>query len=369
MSAAHSQITMMLTGDVMIGRGIDQLFEPHCHPKLHEPWMTDARHYVDLAEGINGPIPQPVTHTYVWGDSLEDCAKEKPDFRIINLETSLTLSETFATEKSIHYRAHPNQVGILRAANIDGCILANNHIMDWGREGLKETIHTLNVANIRYAGAGCDADEAQKAIEFSLPSTTLKLAAWGSVTSGIPLNWQAGEQQSGVNIMEVLSLRHILQTLKALSAKGTLLIVSIHWGDNWGNDIPLEQRSLAHTLIERGGASIVHFHSSHHPKAIELHRNRLILYGAGDLINDYEGITGHEEYLPHLGVIYFPLIDLISGQVVTLRLRVYVRRNMRLIRATEKEVAELSSFLRKPCFALGTRLIQADGNTLMLDTT
>jgi poly-gamma-glutamate capsule biosynthesis protein CapA/YwtB (metallophosphatase superfamily) len=368
MTEVRSHMTMLLTGDVMIGRGVDQLFDIHCDPQLFEAWVTDARHYVNLAEAKHGSIPRPVTHAYVWGDSLEDSAHEKPDIRIINLETCLTLSKAFAASKSIHYRAHPNQVGILRAAHIDGCVLADNHTMDWGREGLEETLKALKNVNIRCAGAGLNILDAEEAIPFSLPGITLKVVAWGSLTSGIPVTWQAGAKQSGVNIIECASLSHILQTLQALKAKDTLLLVSIHWGNNWGHDISCQQRSLAHTLVDQGRASIVHFHSSHHPKAIEVHRHRLILYGAGDLINDYEGIPGYEEYLPDLGMIYFPLIDGISGQLVTLRMRVYARRNMRLIRATEKEVMELSSLLQRPCLDLGTRLIHTGGNTLIIDT-
>ena len=74
-----------------------------------------------------------------------------------------------------------------------------------------------------------------------------------------------------------------------------LIIVSVHWGSNWGYDVPEEQRRFAHALIDKAGVSVVHGHSSHHPKAIEVYRDRLILYGCGDFLNDYEGIKGYEE--------------------------------------------------------------------------
>ena len=57
------------------------------------------------------------------------------------------------------------------------------------------------------------------------------------------------------------------------------VVVSIYWGPNWGYPIPKDQRRLAHALIEEAGISIVHGHSSHHAKAIEIYRERLILYG------------------------------------------------------------------------------------------
>ena len=90
---------------------------------------------------------------------------------------------------------------------------------------------------------------------------------------------------------------------------GDHVIVSIHWGGNWGYDIPREQETFAKTLIDQGGVDIVHGHSSHHPKRMEIYRGRLILYGAGDLINDYEGIGGYEEFRPELSLIYLPRLS------------------------------------------------------------
>ena len=84
-----------------------------------------------------------------------------------------------------------------------------------------------------------------------------------------------------------------------------LIVVSIHWGSNWGYEVPEEQRRFAHALIDRAGVSVIHGHSSHHPKAIEIYRDRLILHGCGDFLNDYEGIKGYEEDWDNLVLMYF----------------------------------------------------------------
>ena len=88
-----------------------------------------------------------------------------------------------------------------------------------------------------------------------------------------------------------------------------MIVVSIHWGPNWGYDIPEEQRHFAHTLIERADVSVIHGHSSHHAKGIEIYRDRLILYGCGDFLNDYEGIQGYEDYRGDLALMYFADIE------------------------------------------------------------
>jgi len=74
--------------------------------------------------------------------------------------------------------------------------------------------------------------------------------------------------------------------VQAIKRPGNIVLVSIHWSGNWGHDIPHEQRALAHDLIRKAGVDLVHGHSSHHPKAIEVYRGKLIRYGCGDLIND-----------------------------------------------------------------------------------
>jgi poly-gamma-glutamate capsule biosynthesis protein CapA/YwtB (metallophosphatase superfamily) len=99
-----------------------------------------------------------------------------------------------------------------------------------------------------------------------------------------------------------------------------LVIASIHWGPNWGYEIPQEQRSFAHSLIDTANVSVVHGHSSHHAKAVEIYKNRLILYGCGDFLNDYEGIRGYEEFRGDLTLMYFADFDCLTGQLTDLEL-------------------------------------------------
>jgi poly-gamma-glutamate synthesis protein (capsule biosynthesis protein) len=87
---AANAITLWLAGDVMSGRGIDQIQRHRCDPSLHEPWVRDARDYVKLAERVNGPIPAPVDPAYCWGEALALIEARQPDLRLFNLETSRT---------------------------------------------------------------------------------------------------------------------------------------------------------------------------------------------------------------------------------------------------------------------------------------
>ena len=150
---------IFLCGDVMTGRGIDQVLSHPCDPRLHERHVTSAADYVRLAERANGPIPTSVEFPYIWGAALDEFKRALPDARIINLETSITRSSAYIP-KGINYRMSPENAGCLAAARLDCCVLGNNHMLDWGRAGLCDTLATLEHLRIKTAGAGRDAAQA-----------------------------------------------------------------------------------------------------------------------------------------------------------------------------------------------------------------
>jgi poly-gamma-glutamate capsule biosynthesis protein CapA/YwtB (metallophosphatase superfamily) len=121
--------TLLLTGDVMLGRGIDQILQQPSTPEIYESFCKSALDYVALAEAKNGAIPRAVGCDYLWGDALDEFRRS--DLRIVNLETAITCCEVPAP-KGINYRCHPANLGCVTAAGIDCCVLANNHVLDWG---------------------------------------------------------------------------------------------------------------------------------------------------------------------------------------------------------------------------------------------
>ncbi len=129
-------LRLFLCGDVMTGRGIDQALPHPVDPVLYEPYVRDAGEYVELAEKAHGAFQRPVTFDYIWGETVQELDRADVDLRIINLETAITSAETQWPGKGIHYRMHPLNIGCLSAARINGCALANNHVLDWGYEGL-----------------------------------------------------------------------------------------------------------------------------------------------------------------------------------------------------------------------------------------
>jgi poly-gamma-glutamate synthesis protein (capsule biosynthesis protein) len=334
-------VKLCLAGDVMTGRGIDQILPHSAPPELYEPYVRSAREYVALAERESGPIAKPVTFGYIWGDALEELERRRPDARIVNLETAVTARGRPWRGKSIHYRMHPRNVPCLAAARIDCCVLANNHVLDWGHEGLEDTLESLHAAGMRTAGAGRDAEEARRPAVLERPDgSRILVFAYAMQSAGVPPDWAAGPRP-GVNFLASLSdesCNTVASGIQRLRRDEDLVVVSLHWGENWGYEVSRAERDFARGLVD-AGVDVVHGHSSHHARAVERYRGRPILYGCGDLINDYEGIGGYESYRPGLAVLYFftpgAALELVPFRV----------RRFRLERASGDDVAWLAAKL------------------------
>jgi poly-gamma-glutamate synthesis protein (capsule biosynthesis protein) len=354
------ELTFFLSGDVMLGRGIDQVLPHPVPPGLHEPYVRSALGYVELAERASGALARPVDFGYVWGDALEELRRRAPQARIVNLETAVTLAEDAWPGKGIHYRMHPRNAPCLAAASIDCCVLANNHVLDWGYAGLEETLQTLQAAGLRTAGAGRNAQEAAApaVIEWATGGRLL-VFSYALESSGVPPAWAAGPERPGIGLLADLSrpsCDEIARQVAAARRPGDRVVVSLHWGGNWGYAVSREERAFAHRLVDAGAADVVHGHSSHHPRGLELYRGRAILYGCGDFVNDYEGIVGHEAWRPELALMYFATLDAGGGEVRSLSLVPMRLRRFRLQRASDEEAAWLARTLDRESRAFGTRV-------------
>jgi poly-gamma-glutamate synthesis protein (capsule biosynthesis protein) len=308
----------------------------------------------------------------VWGDALAELEARSPHARVINLETSVTTSDR-PWPKGINYRMHPKNVPCLTAASIDCCVLANNHVLDWGQAGLLETLETLEEAGLATTGAGRGQEDAERpAVLHTAEKGRLLVFAYGLPSSGVPPDWAAGAGRPGVGVLPDLSntsLERIVADVEAWKRPGDAVVVSIHWGGNWGYAIPPRERAFAHRLVDAGAADVVHGHSSHHPKGIEVHARRLILYGCGDFLNDYEGISGHEAFRSDLVLAYFPTLDPSSGRLRSLEMTPFRTRRLRLERVGRGDAEWLRATLDRESRTLGSRIELTTDGTLVASWT
>ena len=225
---------------------------------------------------------------------------------------------------------------------------------------------TLDTAGLGYAGAGANAAAAARPWVGSLPGGGhLLVFGYGLDSSGIPSGWAAAPDSAGINLLPDLSSETATDVIRHINdwrQPGDLVVLSIHWGGNWGYDIPQRQRAFAHALIDAGAVDLVHGHSSHHPKAMEIYRGKPVLYGCGDFINDYEGISGQEKYRGDLSVMYLPSFRLPDYKLDAVRLVPFQMHRFRLRRVNQADFVWLRDRLGAECRRFSGTLRKGTGD-------
>jgi poly-gamma-glutamate synthesis protein (capsule biosynthesis protein) len=179
--------------------------------------------------------------------------------------------------------------------------------------------------------------------------------ALGMSSSGIPPDWAATADLAGVAYAPeaattaataAAEAATTVERVRRAKRAGDIVVASVHWGSNWGYHVPLDQLRFAHALVD-GGVDVVHGHSSHHPRPVEVYRDRLILYGCGDFIDDYEGISGYEQYRDDLRLAHLVSVAADTGRLTDLRMVPLRSRRMRLEPAPDEDRTWLRATLAR----------------------
>ncbi|MBG6056907.1 hypothetical protein RCH16_000093 [Cryobacterium sp. MP_M5] len=220
---------------------------------------------------------------FPWGDTVPVLAAA--DLRVGNLECVLSDRGRPWPGKVFHFRSDSRNVESLVAAGIDIVSLANNHVLDFGVDAFEDMLSTLDRRGICRAGAGRDGKEARQVVTLRQDELTVGFIA---VTDNEPA-W-AAEAGPGVFYVPIelpdARVDELLQRVTTLRNEVDLLIVSAHWGGNWGVAVPAAHRVFAHALIG-AGVDVVYGHSPHIVRAVEVYRGRPIIFSAGDYVDDY----------------------------------------------------------------------------------
>lgn len=315
MSAAKT-FTISFTGDVMLGRLVDQLMPEHVDNKHDE---GKAAIFIKAYQTLLGKGRY--TPKSPWGTTLP--LLHASTLACINLETAVTTAPTPWPDKVFNYRMHPANLGpILHAGGINFASLANNHTLDFGVEGLNETIQTLQAAEIAHAGAGHTTEEARGPAILHLPRTdkaehyTVHIYS----ASDHPRVWAS---VPGFHLIDYS--RETRARLRGLlnATKPALKVFSVHWGPNYEWQPGHRIRALAHFVIDECGVDIVHGHSSHHVQGVEVYRGKLVIYGCGDFVDDY---ALNEEYRNDLGAVWRVVVKEMGHGVGLERLEIFPTR-------------------------------------------
>jgi poly-gamma-glutamate capsule biosynthesis protein CapA/YwtB (metallophosphatase superfamily) len=321
-------VKIALTGDVMLGRLVDQCV-------------------------VQNRSMRPEA---LWGDVLPLLLSA--DCRLVNLECVISIlgARWHRITKAFHFRAQPRALEFLRAARIEGVTLANNHVLDYGPDALLDCLNLLDEAKIQRAGAGTTLEEALAPAFFSLPQGHMAVMA---LTDNEP-EWEASNTQPGVNyvsyddqgLLEPYRSR-IAEAVVLARRRAEFVIVSAHVGPNWGTPSRAMQ-TLAHELVDMG-ADLYWGHSNHAPQGIELYKGRVILYSTGDFVDDYMVDRDERNDLSFLFTV-----EVEKNRISRIILHPTAIKDLGVRRANEDEWQFLTRTMQAKCNAFGT-VMTVDG--------
>lgn len=313
-----------LTGDVMLGRLVDQ--------------------YVIQNRSV---CPEAL-----WGDVLPIMLAA--DCRLVNLECVISSKgeEWHPTTKEFHFRARPRALEFLQAAKIDGVTLANNHVLDFGTEALLDCLTLLDKTGIKRTGAGATLQDALNPALFGLPQGRVAVVG---LTDNEP-DWEATGAKPGINyvayhdrgLVEPYRSR-MAQALSSARRQADVVIVSAHVGPNWGAPSRAMQ-ALAHDLLDMG-ADLYWGHSNHTPQGIERYKGKAILYSTGDFIDDYWVDKDERNDLSFLF-----MLEVEGGRIASIRLHPTCTEDLGVRAANEQETAFLKKAMHMKCAAFGVKI-------------
>jgi poly-gamma-glutamate capsule biosynthesis protein CapA/YwtB (metallophosphatase superfamily) len=223
---------------------------------------------------------------YPWGDTLS--ILHSADWRICNLECVISDRGTpwSAYPKAFHFRSAAKNIAVLETAGINAVSLANNHVLDYGYDAMFEMLEILDRAGIVHSGAGANIEHASRLATAEVCGRKIGLLAF---TDNEP-DWEATSDRPGIFYVPVNlgdpRARNLLEIVRGQSNIVDFLIVSAHWGSNWGYAPPAGHVVFARALID-AGASLVFGHSSHVFRGIDFYKDHPILYSTGNFVDDY----------------------------------------------------------------------------------
>lgn len=319
-------IKLTFTGDVMIGRLVNEYLR-----------TTDK-------------------HSSIWGNTIKTL--KSADLLFINLECALTKSTTQGTKDSpvFFFRSEPEHVKALVDAGVDYCALANNHTLDYGVDGLLETITVLKRVGIPHSGAGENAVEARKPADLKIDGLKFKVF---SITDNEP-GWEAGKSKPGTFYLPIDLLdsrvRKLIIDIRRVKNKGYFVIVSAHWGPNMVR-VPSKIHCKFARSIINAGCDIFHGHSSHVFQGVEVYKEKVIFYDCGGMIDDYavDPLLRNDE-----SFIFEVYLD--KGKFKRVVLKPILIKNLKVNIVEGRKAKSICSKMIKLCEEFNTPAIFKKGN-------
>jgi poly-gamma-glutamate capsule biosynthesis protein CapA/YwtB (metallophosphatase superfamily) len=203
---------------------------------------------------------------------------QRPDLTVGNLETPVTENGDPQDKKYV-FRSSPQALPSLVEAGFDLVSLANNHVLDYGIQGLLETLDHMNKVNLPIVGAGRNDQEAYQPVYLKRNGQRIAFVGLSRV---IPEpSWGASHQQPGVAV--TYNPERALQSIEKARGEADLVVVLVHWGIELDDTPEAYQVELAHQYIDSGADLVIGSHP-HVLQGLESYKGKWIAYSLGNFI-------------------------------------------------------------------------------------
>jgi len=201
------------------------------------------------------------------------------DIMMLNNEFSYSRRGTPLSGKPFAFRADPSMADHLKTLSVDIVSAANNHVYDYGPEAFLDTLDTLSQADVPYAGAGRNLQEAKEAVCFV--SGGMKIAYVSATQIERTTIYTKGADDTSPGVLRTDDPAACLDAIDAAKATSDFVVVFVHWGTEGTNYFEEDQRQLARCFIEHGAGLVIGCHP-HVLQGIEYYRNVPIVYSLGN---------------------------------------------------------------------------------------
>lgn len=206
------------------------------------------------------------------------------DIFMINNECTYTVGGDPLEGKAYTFKARPECATYLRELGVDIVSLANNHVYDYGAEGLLSTIDTLNQLKMPFVGAGNNIDEASKIVYFIINGKKIAFTSATQVERSMNYTKEATSTTPGV--LKTLNPEKYAKVIEEADKKADYVIAFVHWGTEDSEWMGADQRRLAMRFIEEGADVVVGGHT-HCLQGIEYFNRVPIIYSLGNYWFDW----------------------------------------------------------------------------------
>ncbi|MCY7768968.1 CapA family protein [Bacillus haynesii] len=243
-----TKLTATFMGDIMMGRNVEKVTNMHGSESV----FKNVKPYFNVSDFITGNFENPVTNVKNYQEA----------------------------EKNIHLQTNQESVETLKKLNFSVLNFANNHAMDYGEDGLKDTLNKFSNEDLELVGAGNNLEDAKQHVSYQ-DVNGVKIATLG-FTDVYTKNFTAKKNRGGVL---PLSPKIFIPMIAEASKKADLVLVHVHWGQEYDNEPNDRQKDLAKAIADAGADVIIGAHP-HVLEPIEVYNGTVIFYSLGNFVFD-----------------------------------------------------------------------------------